>query len=163
MATRIEGIASDVHSTLNDHTVRLLVGRKHIKEHAQQRRIVWACAPSKTSAPRMAGEHRGDDDEDPSGVCLLNREQAVVVWVCAENEETTEQLFENFLIALDETLQRSYTLPSYRFVIQDEGENPRLSRQEIVEVTFSVTLPVSDTPHQLVTVTATEGTQELLT
>lgn len=163
MATRLQGIAEAVHETLDDPTVKLLVGRKHVKEHAQQRRILWVTAPSKTSPPKMAGEHFDqENEEEPSGVCIMNREQAVVVWVCAENEETTEKLFENFLVALEATLQTSYTFPTYRFVFEAEGENPRLARQELVELTFSVRLPVSDAPHRLATIEATEGTQELL-
>jgi hypothetical protein len=95
-------IVTAIHEKLDDSSVHMLIGRKHLKESNPQRRVVWARRPSQVVTPSTAGGKlvKGATTATDARVSqIYTLEQACEAHIYAEDEDAVEALFSNLLIA----------------------------------------------------------------
>ena len=156
--SRFSTFVDAVHITLNDATVQKVIGQKNEGRNRQRRRVHWYRVGGEVTVPRQAGgrETTGGTVREPA---VWQREEEITCRIFAESEDTLDTLFDNVIVAIDNTA-RAYSIEFGDYTwTSDKDEFAK--RIPMVELNMSLKLPVSDEQKTLVTITAEELTCEI--
>jgi hypothetical protein len=120
MATRLQEVVEAFAAALNDITVSVALGRLKVAEHSKPRRVVFVSQGGQVGPPKLTTSGRYTGGQANRTTPLKTREHSVKLHITAENEESTEILFENCLRALNKALGNRATPGSY----VEETEKP---------------------------------------
>ena len=149
MASRLEEITEQIHTTLAAASVKRLFGPVHLAHHEQAKRVVWVRERSPIEDPRQAG------GKEVSGtrirVCRL-RIEAVAAHVYAETDEALCDLIDVLIAAIDLTVP-SARMSGIDWVSHQDHEAGETRRTDKAILHCAFRLPVADEIRELLEVT----------
>lgn len=111
-------IVADIHGTLNDASVKALLGRKALTKHEQTRRVVWIRGTgSRVSRPVDVGGKlvTNNDATQDRHAPIYTMQESVEAHIYAEDEDACEQLFSNLLAAMKTALGSAWEPGRYEW------------------------------------------------
>jgi|WetSurMetagenome_2_1015567.scaffolds.fasta_scaffold18131_2 hypothetical protein len=137
-------VGEAVHTKLGDETVKALYGRTELYKHEQLRRVVWIPVSSTISPPRnVGGKVRTDENgHRVSNNSVYTFEYALEAHLFAADEEQTELLALDLLVASYERFQASAQPRSLVWQTEQEGSGGATKRQPKAVLTIVFRLPV---------------------
>lgn len=146
MATRLDRISDRVHTALADASVLKQVGRKHLVDKTQRRRVVWVRMPSTVEAPARAGGTKVKDDagNDVRIRVVYDRWENIQLHCYAEDETAAELLHDGMLAALHQVLGPDCLMGMYEWETEREGNAGHGLRGPKIVQGIIIKMPVSD-------------------
>ena len=161
--SRIQTLADRVHARLNDATVKQVVGERNRGRNDQRRRIHWYRSSGEIISAKTAGGTVDSDGDDVTGQrvdSVWTRLEMVTCLVFAESEDSMETLLDNLITAIDQS-ERAPAVEWEGYEWSSTTKDEFSKRIPMIELTFSIRLPVADAIKQLVEITDEELTCEI--
>lgn len=100
--SRLSDLADAVHVTLDDSSVKKVIGKVNDGKHGPRRRIHWYHTGGVVQTVSQAGGRLTESDtvREPA---VWERLGAIDCLVFAENDETAETLLDNLIVAISQT------------------------------------------------------------
>jgi hypothetical protein len=143
MASRLDDFVAAVKVVLDagSCTVEHYTDRLALTEHHSPRRCVWITEGGDLGAASRTGAYLTPAGKRFTASAL--RAEQVDVYLYAEDREVTEQLLDNVVCAISQTLE-TLTWRGYEWLTQIEGEAAHINRVECARIGFTLPLPVPD-------------------
>jgi len=162
MTTRLKTIALGCKALLDaggsqvDHHFDALA----LDKHHGRRRVVWLSDHGEIKPPGNIGGKLATNGRRVT--CAVTRAAAVDVLVYGETEEIAEQLADNVIVSISQTLANVQWL-GYEVIGQQEKEIGNVVRVECYRIKFVLPLPVPDEITAIPTVDYVNATGDALT
>jgi hypothetical protein len=150
-------MATDVHVTLNDPTVKAYHDRVALQQHQQRRRVVWLTPGGTTEPPKQGGGRLPTDGTAFRVQACRVRVEQVHAHIFAETRELTEQLLDNLIAAVCSTLG-VVEIPTYAWVTEERDQAGTVLRAAECILRINLRLPV---PEQIKPLTPVIGVEDV--
>lgn len=158
--TRLETFVEAVHATLAQPSVVAVVHRKEQTEHKAPRRIEWRALTGIVGPPKPGRAGQVKVGQATSSVAPYDRFEQVGALIVAENIDVLDALFDQFVVAVQLTLGRTFPM-NYKWETEEDGKNAHNARGCAVRCVFEVGFPVREVQSTLTAVASTTLNYEI--